>query len=94
MDEISTLDLETFVASSVNEVFDTMLSMEVERSDADSQTAIEGNRIVGSVSFAGEAMGSGSDFKMKSTNWARHECFVFRHQQHIALVEVYMKSEQ
>ncbi|MBW1728944.1 MAG: chemotaxis protein CheX [Deltaproteobacteria bacterium] len=58
MNEINTVDLKGFVGNAVNEVFDTMLSMEVEFSDADSQTTVDGNRIVGSVSFAGELMGS------------------------------------
>ena len=55
MSEINEIDLKRFITNSVNEVFDTMLSMSVEFNDADCVT--DGERIVGSVSFAGKVMG-------------------------------------
>jgi len=58
MNKINTLDLKSLVSNTINEVFDTMLSMEIELFDADSEVAGDGSRIVGSVSFAGEVMGS------------------------------------
>ena len=58
MTEIATLDIKTSVTNAINEVFDKMLSMNVEVIDADSQENIDENKIVGSVSFTGEVMGS------------------------------------
>ena len=58
MTTINTLDLKSFVANAVSEVFDTMLSLEIEAIDVDSLENSDGNRIVGTVSFAGEVMGS------------------------------------
>ncbi len=157
MNEINKLDLKSFVGNAINEVFETMLSMEVEFSDAYSQNTIEGDRIVGSVSFAGELIGSvcihvsvafarmmtaailgmhldeiqgqeevndvigevsnmiggglksrfcdsglncylsipsiicGTDFKIESRDWARHESFVFSHSQHFGILEIFLK---
>jgi CheY-specific phosphatase CheX len=59
MAEIEALDLEAFTTKAINEVFTTMLSMEVEVYDVGAPEIIsDGNRIVGSVSFAGEVLGS------------------------------------
>ena len=58
MKEINSLNLKELVINAVNNVFDMMLDMEVKISDADSQKIIHGNKIVGSVSFAGDIMGS------------------------------------
>lgn len=157
MNEIKAMDLKSFVGNAVNEVFETMLSMEVDFSDADSEKTLEGHRIVGSVSFAGELMGSicihvpdvlarlmtasilgmeldeiegdeevndvigevsnmiggglksrfcdsglncelsipsitsGTDFKIESWEWARHESFIFSHQQYSGILEVFLK---
>ena len=154
---IETLNLKTFITNTINQVFDTMLSMEVEVSEADSEVASDSKRIVGSVGLAGEVMGnihihisdkfarlmtgamlgmeleeiegeeevhdvigefsnmvggdlksrfsdfgfpcelstpsitSGKDFKIESLDWTRHERFYFRHQQHVGLVEVFMR---
>ena len=55
--DISALDMKTFATTAVNEVFDTMLSMEVSCFEADPQVKLEGNRVVGSVSFAGNIIG-------------------------------------
>ncbi len=157
MKEINLLDLKGFVVNAVNNVFDMMLSMDVKISDTDSQVAVDGNQIVGSVSFVGDMMGSiniqigntfarlmtaamlgteldevngeevndvigelsnmiggdlksrfcdsgfpcqlsipsittGSDFKIESRGWMKHERFAFCHQQHTALVEIFIKS--
>jgi len=56
--EIATLDIKSFATIAVNEVFDTMLSMEVEYDEADTQVTLAGDRIVGSVSFAGTIVGN------------------------------------
>jgi CheY-specific phosphatase CheX len=157
MNEINSVDLKGLVINAVNNVFDMMLSLKVEISDADPQVVIKGNRIVGSVGFAGDVMGnirivvgddfaclmtaamlgmeleevdgeevndvigelsnmiggdlksrlcdsgfpcklsipcvtSGSDFKIESRGWIKHESFIFCHQQHNAMVEVFIKS--
>ena len=34
---------------------------------------------------------SGKDFKIESLDWTRRERFSFRHQQHVGLVEVFMR---
>lgn len=159
MTTINNLDLKTSVAKAVTDIFNTMLSMEVEFINVVSKSSIDKIRIVGAVSFAGkEVMGTvsiqlsdsfarfitasmlglgleeiegeeevndvigevsnmvggnlksgfcdiglicelsipsittGSDFKIESLNWGRHERFAFRHQQHTAFVEVCVKS--
>jgi len=158
MNEIDGLDLKGFVTNAVNEVFDTMLTMDMEFCDADAGISVDGKRIVGSVSFAGEVMGSigiyvsddfaryitaemlgmeleeidgdeevhdvigemsnmiggnlksrlcdagfpcslsipsitsGDGFKIESLGWERHESFVFKYENHTALVEVVIKS--
>ena len=58
MMDMESLDLKSFVTHAINEVFATMFSMEVVIRNGDSPGAPEGNQIVGSVSFAGEVMGS------------------------------------
>ncbi|MFZ7125426.1 MAG: chemotaxis protein CheX [Desulfobacterales bacterium] len=55
---LDTLDLKTWMGTSVKEVFETMLSMDLTPADAGSGLAGDGNRIVGSVGFAGEVMGN------------------------------------
>jgi len=42
----------------MDEVFDTMLSMDIELADGGVQADVDGERIVGSVGFAGKAVGS------------------------------------
>jgi CheY-specific phosphatase CheX len=54
---INSLDLKEYIANAVRHVFDTMLSMEVETVDAPSIANQNGNRIVGSIGFAGVVMG-------------------------------------
>ena len=58
MSEINTLDLKAFIYNAITEVFNTMLSMEVEPLDTDLKESKDGAKIVGSVSFAGDVMGS------------------------------------
>ena len=56
MGEINALDLKGMTTAALIGVFDTMLSMEVEVLAAPRK--MDGERIVGSVSFAGKVMGS------------------------------------
>ena len=157
MSEINTLDLKAFIYNAITEVFNTMLSMEVEPLDTDLKESKDGAKIVGSVSFAGDVMGSieiqisntfarimtaamlgmeledvegeadvydvigefsniiggdlksrlcdsgfpcelsipsitrGSDFEIEPMGWTRHERFAFRHQEHTALVKVFIR---
>ena len=58
MNEINTLDLKSLAANAVRAVFDTMLSLEIEINDAEAAKNLNGNRIVASVSFAGDVMGN------------------------------------
>ncbi|MFZ3046959.1 MAG: flagellar motor switch protein FliN [Desulfatirhabdiaceae bacterium] len=57
MEKIQHLDIPTTVIDSVVNVFDTMLSMKTLVADTVSATTLQGMRTVGSVSFAGDAMG-------------------------------------
>lgn len=58
MNEINLLDLKEFIIQSMSEVFEMMLSMEIECVGEDQAEKLNGNRIVGSVSFAGKASGN------------------------------------
>ncbi len=58
MDKIDALDLKSLVTNAITEVFDTMLSMEVEAVDADQQTGIDGNQVSGLIDIKGELQGS------------------------------------
>ena len=154
--ELTTFDLPTFLRGVTREVFDTMLSMELNEQDAASLT--DGNRIVGSVSLAGSVSGtvnihvsdtfaaqitanmlgmeldeiesdeevhdvigelsnmiggdlksrlcdagfvcelsipsitSGRDFNIESKGWAVKESVCFQYQDHIALIEAFIKN--
>lgn len=156
--EVKGLDLRTIITNSTRHVFDTMLSMNLDRSDGDVMIPSEGQRIVGSVSFAGQVMGSvnlhlseafalmitsamlrmemdedeireymedvigelsnmvsgdlksrfcdaglfcelsipsitsGNNFKIESMDWMRYERLGFTHNEHVAVVEVYIRS--
>ncbi len=157
MANINSIDFKTFLSNSTNEIFDTMLSMEVEAVDSEQNLIKDSNRIVGSVGFAGDVSGcmnihvdsdlakiitgnmlgedpedvgeeeiidvvgelsnmiggdvksrlcdaglpcslsiptttSGKDFNIDSQGWSRHVSFIFRSDEHVALVEVYVKS--
>ena len=73
MTEINALDLRTFVTNAVNDVFDTMLSMELQTDESQGQELSEDtDHIVGSVGFAGLVMGNvnvfvGNDFARRMT---------------------------
>jgi CheY-specific phosphatase CheX len=54
--DLATFDLPTFLRGATQEVFDTMLSMELTEKDA--HAFADGNRIVGSVSLAGSVSGT------------------------------------
>ncbi len=58
MNEINTLDIKTYVGNALKDVFATMFSMDVVLVDGELQTVEEGDRIMGSVSFAGDVMGN------------------------------------
>lgn len=58
MDVISTLDIKTFVSNTIKDVFETMFSMEVVLLNGELKKANGDDRIVGSVGFAGDVMGS------------------------------------
>ena len=58
MSEINDLDLNGFVTKALTGVFDTMLSMKIEQIDGGAEEIDGGNQIVGSVGFAGKAMGN------------------------------------
>jgi flagellar motor switch protein FliN len=58
MADIKNLDITTTVTDALIDVFDMMLSIELELTDDDSMSIPEGERIVGSVSLAGRVMGA------------------------------------
>lgn len=58
MSGLQGLDMRTLLETGVTKVFETMLSMELETMAENVPSLIEGDRIVGSVSFAGKVMGS------------------------------------
>ena len=154
--ELTTFDLPTFLRGATREVFDTMLSMELNEQGA--QSLSDGSRIVGSVSLAGNVSGtvnihvsetfaaqitanmlgmemdeiesdeevhdvigelsnmiggdlksrlcdagfvcelsipsitSGKDFNIESKGWAVKESVCFQYQDHIALIEAFIKN--
>ena len=57
MVEIDTLEIETFLTESVVDVFDMMMSMDINQLKEIPDFGMGKNRIVGSVGFAGEATG-------------------------------------
>ena len=57
MNELNGFDLKECLSNSIADVFDTMLSMNVEF-DGTCSEFTEGERIVGTVGFAGKVMGS------------------------------------
>lgn len=58
MSDINAVDLRGFVSGAMSEVFDMMLSMDIELADEGVQANVAGERIVGSVGFAGKTVGS------------------------------------
>ena len=58
MEALKTFDIKKSIVESTNELFETMLSMDVELSASEGSPGFEGGRITGSLSFAGNLMGS------------------------------------
>ncbi|WDN87280.1 hypothetical protein BuS5_00248 [Desulfosarcina sp. BuS5] len=58
MEALKTFDIKNSIVESTNELFETMLSMDVELSASEGSPGFEGGRITGSLSFAGNLMGS------------------------------------
>ncbi|UCD82309.1 MAG: chemotaxis protein CheX [Desulfobacterales bacterium] len=58
MTSINSLDLKEFITNAVREIFDTMLSMDMETVEEPSVANFNGSRIVGSIGFAGLVMGN------------------------------------
>lgn len=58
MPDIDSINLKEHITSAAIEVFRTMLSMEVEPAVSTGTAALERNRIVGAVGFAGEIIGN------------------------------------
>lgn len=58
MSEMKAMNLKDFVVKSMSEVFNMMLSMDVEVLEEGMDNQLNGDRIVGSVSFAGRASGN------------------------------------
>ena len=56
--DIKEFDIKTSVRGSLTDLFDTMLSMELETSESDLTDSLVGERIVGGVNFVGIVMGS------------------------------------
>ena len=154
--DLATFDLPTFLRGATQDVFDTMLSMQL--TEQDSHTLADSSRIVGSVSLAGSVSGtvnvhvsdafanqitanmlgmeldeidsdeevhdvigelsnmiggdlksrlcdagfvcelsipsitSGKDFTIESKGWAVKEIVCFQYQDHIALIEAFIKN--
>jgi len=160
MEDLSKFDIATAVTDSLLDLFDSMLSMDLELSDEESVALPEGSRITGSVRMAGKVMGAiniqvsdefskqmtaamlgveedevegeedvkdvisevcnivggnlkskfcdsgmtcqlsppaftrGTDFKIESLNTARHERYVFLHEQHPVIIDVGVRINQ
>ena len=58
MDGINTFDLKTSIVEAATNLFDTMLSMEINLTEEEIQTGSNAPKMTGSLSFAGELMGS------------------------------------
>ena len=57
MSNIENFDIKSQVIESIVEVFDTMVSMEIEHSDSEPQVADDTSRVVAGVNFAGKIAG-------------------------------------
>ena len=57
MNDLSKFDIATTVTDSLIDLFDSMMSMDLELADEDTGVEIEGERIAGSVRMAGRVMG-------------------------------------
>ena len=58
MSDIDRLDIKAFVANTLTDLFATMLCLEVATLDEEPPNMGQGSQIVGSVNFAGDAMGN------------------------------------
>ncbi len=58
MSDINDLDLKDFVTKTMTDVFETMLSMNIEQIDGGAERIDGGSQIIGSVGFAGKVMGN------------------------------------
>jgi len=58
MEKITAFDIKTSVSESVIDLFDTMLSMKVELYETDSETGLDGFRMIGSLSLTGDVVGT------------------------------------
>lgn len=58
MEKITSFDIKTSVSESVIDLFDTMLSMKVELYETGSEKGLDGFRMTGSLSLAGDVMGT------------------------------------
>jgi chemotaxis protein CheX len=72
MSGINSLELKDFITNAVSNVFDTMLSMEVESVEAGQTENYNGGHIVGTVGFAGKVLGNlnlhvGEEFAIQMT---------------------------
>ncbi len=160
MQKLKSFDIATSVTDSLIEIFQTMLSMELELARDDLEPFGEEDRIVGSVSLAGKIKGiifievsqefariitasmqdvgiddikgdedvkdvirelcnivggnlkslfcdaglvcelsppsftTGKDFEINSLNTARHERYVFRHENHPVIVEISVRADE
>jgi CheY-specific phosphatase CheX len=159
MDKINSLDIKTFITHAINNVFETMLSINVEVFDEDLPAIEDGGRFRVSIQITGEAKGNldiqisesfarlvtasmqdiaveeiesdqevedairelssmiagslqanlrdsglscelsilsvttGSDFESETFDMMRNERLGFRHEQHVAMVEMHMKRD-
>ena len=57
MSNIENFDIKSHVVESIVEVFDTMVSMEIEHTDSEPQVAADTSRVVAGVNFAGNIAG-------------------------------------
>ena len=72
MSGVNSFDLKEFITNAVSNVFDTMLSMEVESATDGQPENYNGGHIVGTVSFAGKVLGNlnlhvGEEFAVQMT---------------------------
>ena len=59
MSDLNKLDLKSFMAKVIKDVFETMVSMDLELSDSNTnKEVVNGNLIVGSVGLAGDVQGN------------------------------------
>jgi len=57
LERMQQVDIVAMISESIVDVFDTMLSINIEKTEPDTTTVSEESRVVGSVTFAGDVMG-------------------------------------